>query len=98
MKPRSTLVDDVKKGLEDLKAECYSEVLSTIKDLKVAITLKKVTTQDVINSFDYLLLTHEQHAIKMIDEWKKSDMHGRTLNEWRGYLKAIQTLKGEVKR
>jgi len=45
-----------------------------------------------------VLLAHEQHAKEMIDEWEKSDMHGKTLNEWRGYLKAIQALKGEVKK
>jgi len=45
-----------------------------------------------------VLLAHEAHAKEMIDEWEKSDMHGKTLNEWRGYLKAIQALKGEVKK
>ena len=45
-----------------------------------------------------LLDEHETHAKEMINKWEKSDMHGKTLNEWRGYLKAIQALKGEVKK
>ena len=66
-----------------------------MKELPMMNDLELVYVSDKINS---ILSAHEAHAKEMIDEWEKSDMHGKTLNEWRGYLKAIQALKGEVKK
>jgi len=83
--------------------------LPTIKDIKVAITLKKVTIQDVIKGFENMLLAHEQHAEEMIKELKKKYKSVDTSMEatlaylnnidselayWRGRLEALQAFKG----
>jgi len=74
--------------------------LPTIKDIKVAITLKKVTIQDVIKGFENMLLAHKQHAKEMLKFDKKGDVIDDAFYYvyWRGRLEALQALKGEVKK